>query len=229
MSPLYSEFLVLGLHAPDGFFTMPVLIFGWSIVSLTTFYALRVGRKGLDDRLIPIMGVMAAFIFAAQILNFPVPGGTSAHLIGGALAAIALGPWLAVLVMLAVTFLQALLFQDGGLVSLGVNALNLAVLSPLSGWLVFKTLSRLMRRRSGGIYPATFVAGWVSVMVSSLALTLELSISGTAPLRIVLPAVVITHTLVGLAEGAITASALIFIDRATRFRNYGGSVIRGSK
>ena len=125
----------LPLHAPDGFFTLPVAAIGYLISAVFIAIAIHRTNRQLNERLIPTMGVMAAFIFAAQMLNFPVAGGTSGHLVGGALAAIVLGPWAAILVMTAVVGLQALLFQDGGLVVLGINTLNMAILSCLSGFL----------------------------------------------------------------------------------------------
>ncbi|MXY46777.1 MAG: energy-coupling factor ABC transporter permease, partial [Chloroflexi bacterium] len=122
------------MHAPDGFFSLPVAIAGYLLAALFIGIAIRQTNKNLNERIVPMMGVMAAFIFAAQMINFPVAGGTSGHLIGGALAAIILGPWAAILVMTAVVGLQALLFQDGGLVVLGVNLLNMSIVSVLAGY-----------------------------------------------------------------------------------------------
>ena len=121
------------LHIPDGFVSAPVAAVGWVLAAAAIALAARRADRNLDERAAPLMGVMAAFIFAGQMVNFPVAGGTSGHLVGGALAAILLGPWAAIIVMTAVVALQALLFQDGGLAALGVNTLNMAVISALVG------------------------------------------------------------------------------------------------
>ncbi|MCL4862526.1 MAG: energy-coupling factor ABC transporter permease, partial [Caldilineaceae bacterium] len=131
------------LHIPDGFLSTPVALAGWLLAVLVVSYALRQTRDQLGDRQVPLLGVMAAFIFAAQAINFPVAGGTSGHLLGGALAAIVLGPWAAVLVMTAVVGLQALLFQDGGLLVMGWNIINMGVLTAFTGYWVYRLGRRL--------------------------------------------------------------------------------------
>jgi len=168
----------------------------------------------MNERLVPAMGVLAAFIFAAQMLNFPVAGGTSGHLIGGALAAIVLGPAAAILVLTAVVALQALLFQDGGLVALGVNVLNMAVISCLVAYLVFRFTDG-PRRSLRGMAAPVFVAAWASVVVSAFAAACELSLSGTTPFAVAAPAMMGTHALIGIGEGLITVAALSLI-RASR-------------
>ena len=202
------------LHAPDGFFSLPVAAVGWVISVAIIGFAVRKTGKELNERLIPMMGIMAAFIFAAQMINFPVPGGTSGHLVGGALAAVILGPWAAILVMTAVVSIQALLFQDGGLVALGVNLLNMAIISSLLGygiWWVFKRFGTSIRPLMVG----GFAAGWVSIVIASVAVAVQLSISGTSPLILALPALAGVHALIGIGEGLITVGALSFI-RAAR-------------
>jgi cobalt/nickel transport system permease protein len=160
-----------------------------------------------------MMGVMAAFIFAAQMLNFPVAGGTSGHLIGGALAAIILGPWAAILVMTAVVGLQALLFQDGGLVVLGINLLNMSIMSVLAGygayWVFRKLGTSFKHLMIGG-----FIAAWVSVVIAAASTALMLGMSGTTPLALALPAMTGVHMLIGIGEGLITVFALSFIHAA---------------
>jgi cobalt/nickel transport system permease protein len=154
------------------------------------------------------MGVMAAFIFAAQMINVPVAGGTSGHLLGGALAAITLGPWSAMLVMTAVVALQALLFQDGGLVVMGANILNMGLLTVLVGYGLWRGVagkSRNVRLAVAG------VAAWLSVMTAALATSLQLWLSGTAALEVVVPAMMVVHTFIGLGEALITVAALAFI------------------
>jgi cobalt/nickel transport system permease protein len=157
------------------------------------------------------MGVMGAFIFAAQMMNFPVAGGTSGHLLGGALAAILLGPWAAILVMTAVVGLQALLFQDGGLAALGANVFNMGVLTAFVGYGVYVLLRPLERAWAPGRVVAAFAAAWVSVEVAAIATSFQLAISDTSPLDVALPAMVGVHALIGIGEGLITAAALSFL------------------
>ena len=195
------------LHAPDGFFSMPVLALGWVISAAAVAVAVQMTGRRLNERLVPAMGVFAAFIFAAQMLNFPVAGGTSGHLVGGALVAIVLGPWAAVLVMTAVVALQALLFQDGGLVALGVNVLNMAVISTFVGWGVY-VVGRRLAAAPAGLLGVGFAAAWVSVVVAALAAAAELSLSGTSPFTVTFPAMGGVHALIGIGEGLITAAAL---------------------
>lgn len=200
------------LHIPDGFVSPAVAAAGWVMTALAVSYSARRASRELDERAVPLMGVMAAFIFAAQMINFPIAGGTSGHLLGGTLAAVLLGgPWLAIVVMTAVITLQAVLFQDGGLLALGVNIFNMAVLTSLVGYALVAPARRILGSRSTGLLVVVFVAAWASVEVSAAATGVQLALSGTSELRIVLPALLGVHALIGLGEGAITAAALAFI------------------
>lgn len=214
---MYAHMLLSGLaapvelHIPDGFLSTPVSLIGWVLAVVAVAYALRQTRGQLGERQAPLLGVMAAFIFAAQAINFPVAGGTSGHLLGGALAAIVLGPWAAVLVMTAVVGLQALLFQDGGLVVMGWNIVNMGVLTALTGYAVYTLVRRLMGDTKVSLLVAGFVGAWLSVVVSAIATALQLAVSGTSPLNIALPAMAGVHALIGIGEGIITVGALSLI------------------
>src|SRR5215207_3113741 len=131
------------LHIPDGFLSFIVSLICWVITAVILSMAISRTNKSLGEKQVPLMGIMAAFIFAAQMINFPVAGGTSGHLLGGALAAIVLGPWAAILVMASVLGVQALLFQDGGLVALGANILNMGVLTALVGYGLYRASAGL--------------------------------------------------------------------------------------
>ena len=207
----------LPLHAPDGFFSLPVAIGGYAVTAAVLAYAVYRTNRDLSERAVPMMGVMAAFIFAVQMLNFPVAGGTSGHLVGGALAAIVLGPWAAIIVMTAVVGLQALLFQDGGLLVLGVNLLVMSILSVLAGYAVYWIFRRAASflRESWGMPVGGFIGAWTSVVVIAAVAALLLAASGTSPLELALPAMVSVHALIGIGEGLITVFALSFI-RAAR-------------
>jgi len=154
------------------------------------------------------MGVMAAFIFAAQMINFPVAGGTSGHLLGGALAAITLGPWAGMLVMTAVITVQGLLFQDGGLLVMGANILNMGLITAAIGYGLYRGSS--LGNRSLKLAVAG-VAAWLSVMGAALFTSLQLWLSGTSQLQIVIPAMLTVHAVIGLGEAFITVAALTFI------------------
>lgn len=196
------------LHIPDGFLSLMVSIVCWVAAALTLAAAISRTNRSLGERQIPLMGVMAAFIFAAQMINFPVAGGTSGHLLGGALAAIVLGPWAGMLVMTAVIAVQALLFQDGGLLVMGANILNMGLVTAAIGY----GLYRLADGRSKTVkLVVTGVAAWLSVMAGALLTSLQLWLSGTSPLQVVVPAMLGVHALIGVGEALITVSALGFI------------------
>ena len=199
------------LHAPDGFFSLPLAIAGYVVAALVIAFAARQTSRDLSERMVPMMGVMGAFIFAAQMINFPVAGGTSGHLVGGALAAIILGPWAAILVMTAVVGLQALLFQDGGLVVLGINLFNMSIVSVLAGYGVYRAVGLLGLSPKTTLTVGGFAGAWVSVMAAAVMAAFQLALSGTSPLQLALPALAGVHAFIGIGEGLITVFALSFI------------------
>jgi cobalt/nickel transport system permease protein len=201
------------LHIPDGFVDAPVAAGGWLVAALAVGVAVRRVDRRLEERAVPLMGVMAAFLFAAQLVNFPVAGGTSGHLLGGALAAILLGPWAAILVLTAVVGLQALLFQDGGLLAMGVNIVNMGVLTVLVAASVYGAARRL-GARGAALGVAAFVAAWLSVVAAAGATALQLALSDTSALEVALPALVGVHLVIGVGEGLITLGALALIRSA---------------
>lgn len=203
------------LHIPDGFLSLGVIIVCWVLSIIAIGVALARTRKSLGERQVPVMGVLAAFIFAAQMLNFTIAGGTSGHFLGAALAAILLGPWAAMLTMTTVVAIQALLFQDGGLLALGGNILNMAVIGPIVAYGFYRGVRTLLGNRKGSTLAAGFVAAWVSIVITAVACAIELGFSGTSPIGIALPAMAGIHALIGLGEGLITAGALALIT-ATR-------------
>jgi cobalt/nickel transport system permease protein len=196
------------MHIPDGFLTIAVALFCWVITIVVVTVAIRKTNHALGQKQVPLMGIMAAFIFAAQMINFPVAGGTSGHLLGGALAAIMLGPWPAVLIMTSVIAVQGLLFQDGGLLVMGANILNMGILTAAVGYGVFRLAAH---RGRGTRLTVAAIAAWLSVMTAALATSLELWLSGTARLDIVVPAMLFVHTLIGIGEALITVATLAFI------------------
>jgi cobalt/nickel transport system permease protein len=206
---------ILAMHIPDGFLDLPISLIGWLLSGVLIALALRQTRDHLGERQIPLMGVLAAFVFAAQMINFPVAGGTSGHLLGATLVAILLGPWAAVLVMTSVVAVQALLFQDGGLIVLGFNIFNMGVIGSFVGYAVYNWVNKTLKDVSQRQLIGAAAAAWVAVELAALATSLELAISGSSPLDIALPAMVGIHALIGIGEALITVGALAFI-RQTR-------------
>ncbi len=198
------------LHIPDGFLNVPISIVCWIVAIAFIALATQRAQRTLNERQLPLMGIMAAFIFAAQMINFPVAGGTSGHLLGGVLAAVTLGPWAGILVMTAVIAVQALLFQDGGLLVMGANILNMGLITALIGYGLYRSV---INRRLVIRLAVIGVAAWLSVMGAALATSLQLWLSGTVPLDIVTPAMMSVHALIGIGEALITVAAVSFILR----------------
>lgn len=201
------------MHLPDGFLSTPVWAGAWAVSSVAVSWCVRRVQACLQEKMIPLMGVMCAFVFAGQMLNFPVFGGTSGHLLGGVLAAVLLGPCAAVLVLTCVLVVQCLVFQDGGLTALGANILNMALLGTLAGWGVFYVISRAFKGKKG-FFTGAACGAWVSVVLSSAACALELALSGTVEWRRVVTAMVGIHAVIGIGEALITAFVVEFVSAA---------------
>ena len=198
------------MHIPDGFVNIGTAVVTYAGSAGVVAYSVKRTNQELKEREVPLMGVMAAFIFAAQMINFKVAGGTSGHLLGGALAAILLGPWAGTLVITAVLMIQAFVFQDGGLVALGANVFNMAVVDVWSGYGIY-TLLRKLIPGPRGMWISGFASAWASVVIASLVASIELAISGLSPLGIVVPAMGLVHMLIGIGEGLITTGVLAFL------------------
>lgn len=196
------------MHIPDGFLDLKT----WGSLAVVSgiFLGLAVKKtnKKLGEKQVPLLGVTAAFIFAAQMLNFPVAGGTSGHFMGGVLAGVLLGPFSGLLVMSTVLIVQCLIFQDGGLTALGANIFNMGVVGSFLAYYLWFICAKLFPRPI-----SIFFSAWLSIMLAASFCALELAFSGTVPLRIVLPAMVGIHTLIGLGEGIITVGILSFLEK----------------
>ncbi|WP_315790992.1 energy-coupling factor ABC transporter permease [Fischerella sp. JS2] len=200
------------MHIPDGFISPPVAA-ATGVVSVAALgIALTRSRDAFGIKHAPILGLTTAFIFAAQMINFPVAGGTSGHLLGGTLAAIILGnPWAGTICIATVLIIQAVLFADGGITALGANIFNMAVVGVWVGWSLTQTLQRLFGGYRSRLPLAAGIAAAVSVVVAAITCAIELAISGTAPLGIVLPAMTGVHILIGIGEGLITGGVLAYL------------------
>ena len=198
----------IALHIPDGFLSGGVALACAVLAIAAVGYALRVANVELDDARVPLLGVLAAFIFAAQMLNFPIAGGTSGHFLGATLAAVLLGPWLACLVMAVVIAVQAFAFADGGISALGANVLNMGVLGALLAGLVVAAAMKVVPHNRGAFLTVVGVVSWLAVMIGAAATSVELAVSDTIPLATSLPAMLGVHTLIGIGEAIITVAAV---------------------
>lgn len=196
------------MHTPDGFLDAKTAVTTAALSVAGVGLALRQVRKELPPRRVPLLGLSAAFLFAAQMLNFPVAGGTSGHLLGGVLVAAMLGPAAGVVVLTTVLIVQCFLFADGGVSALGANVFNMALLGTVGGWAVFRAVSRCLPGVRGQVAAVAF-AGWCSTVLASLACAGQLAWSGTVAWSAAFTAMAGIHLFIGLGEGLI--SALVFL------------------
>ena len=195
------------MHIPDGFINAPTSLAAGAVAAGGVGVSLRRAAHTLQERQAPLAGLVAAYIFAVQMLNFPVAAGTSGHLLGGALAAVLVGPWAGALCVAVVLLVQGLLFADGGLSALGLNIINMALVTAWGGYAVFLLLRRAMPATKTSVTVSAGIAAGISVVLASLAFVVEYAIGGAggASVGTVLAAMVGVHTLIGVGEGVITA------------------------
>ncbi|MEB3124418.1 MAG: energy-coupling factor ABC transporter permease [Synechococcales bacterium] len=204
----------LALHIPDGFLSLPIIGSTSVIAIALVLIALKQVQSTYEERTVPLMGVCGAFIFAAQMINFPIPGGTSGHLLGGTLAGVLLGPWAGSLVMTVVFIVQTVLFQDGGLTVLGANIVNMGLIGTFGGYYMYRTIRFVIgRNRWRGVAIGGAIAAWCSVVFAAIITALQLGWSGTVPLPLVLPAMIGWHIVIGIGEALITMATLRFLWR----------------
>lgn len=198
------------MHVPDGFINAPVSLAAGAVAIAGVAVCIRGARQELDDRTAPMAGLVAAFVFAVQMLNFPVAAGTSGHLLGGALAAILVGPYTGALCVSVVLLVQALAFADGGLSALGINIILMAFVTVIVAWAVFTALTRVLPRSKGSVVAASFVAALLSVPASAMAFVALYAVGGVTdvPLGEVAAAMVGVHLLIGIGEALITAATV---------------------
>jgi cobalt/nickel transport system permease protein len=194
------------MHVPDGFLDAPTSIATGVAAAAALGVALRKARNELDDRTAPMAGLVATFVFSAQMVNFPVGLGTSGHLLGGALAAVLVGPWTGLLAVSVVLIVQALLLADGGITALGTNISLLAIVGVVVGWFVFRGLQKLLPKRVGLVPVLAAVGALISVPVAALVFVGLYAVGGTAPVPLdgLATAMLGWHTLIGIGEAVIT-------------------------
>lgn len=195
------------MHIPDGFINIPTSA-GFGAAALGgVWYSIRRAARLLDDRRIPLAGLVAAFVFAAQMVNFPVAAGTSGHLIGGVLAAVLVGPWLGTLVLTVVLVVQGFFFADGGLSALGLNVFNMALVGTLGGYLICRGLIAILPKNRPGTLVSAGLAAGLSVPLAAFAFVLQYAIGGEGGVALTTVAAAMggVHLLIGIGEGLITA------------------------
>ncbi len=195
------------MHIPDGFIDAPVSLVAGVIAIALVALCLRMSARTLDDRQIPLCGLAAAFVFAVQMLNFPVASGTSGHLLGGVLAAVLVGPWAGALCVTVVLVVQAMLFADGGLSALGLNVINMAMIGAFAGYALFVVIRTVLPASRSGIVVSSGLAAFVAPVLAAIAFTFEYAIGGNdaASVATVGWAMIGVHALIGIGEGVITA------------------------
>jgi cobalt/nickel transport system permease protein len=198
---------MVAMHIPDGFIDAPVSLVAGVIAIALVALCLRMSARTLDDRQIPLCGLAAAFVFAVQMLNFPVASGTSGHLLGGVLAAVLVGPWAGALCVTVVLVVQAMLFADGGLSALGLNVINMAMIGAFAGYALFVLIRTLLPASRSGVVVAAGLAAFVAPVLAAVAFTFEYAIGGNdgASVATVGWAMIVVHALIGIGEGIITA------------------------
>ena len=203
------------MHVPDGFMNVTMSA-ATGVISFGTLWAyIRSAKDLIADKFIALTGMMSALIFVLQMINFPIAAGTSGHLLGGALAVIVLGPRLGLICLSVVVIIQSLLFADGGLSALGVNVLNMAIVTSATSWFIVKYWIKFIGKNKTSIVSVSVLAGILSVVFSSIAFTIQYAIGGTIsiPVGTVLLAMVTTHFIIGFGEGIITALIITLLIR----------------
>lgn len=200
------------MHIPDGFLDAKTVVVTGALAALGVATALRRARVELPPRRVPLLGLTAAFVFAAQMVNFPVAGGTSGHLLGATLAAVLLGPSGAVLAMTAVLTVQCLIFADGGLLALGANVFNMGVVSGVAGYYIYRSIPRSGRGDRGRLV-AVAVAAWAATVLAAIVVAGELAFSGVVPWGVAALAMGAVHALIGVGEALITALVVLAVQR----------------
>ena len=201
------------MHIPDGFLSHGINGATFVISAGACAYGVKRVNQKFGEREVPLMGVTAAFIFAAQMINFPIAGGTSGHFLGAAFSSVLLGPWPALIIMTLVLVVQCLGFADGGLTALGSNVFNMGVIGALGGYVIFILIYHLCRKSHKGFFIALAVSSWSSITMGATAAAIELAMSGTSPLMIVLPTMIGIHAIIGIGESVITTTAVSLILR----------------
>ncbi len=215
------------MHIPDGFIDIPTSAAFAAVAAVGVAASLKGAAKSLDEKTAPLAGLTATFIFAVQMLNFPVAAGTSGHLFGSVLAAVLVGPYVATLALSVVLLLQALLFADGGLTAAGLNVFNLSLVGVWVGYGVFLLVKKILPKNKSSITTAAAIAGFISVPAAVMGFLLQYAIgaNSTFSLTAVFTGMMSTHVLIGIGEAVITAFAVtaVMVSRPDLVYGYRGT------
>ena len=210
------------MHIPDGFLDAKTWTTTTVAGAAALAYTLHKTKLTVSRKKVPMIALVGSFIFAAQMINFPIAGATSGHFLGGALAAILFGPLIGSIVMSAVLIIQAFVFQDGGITVLGANLLCSAFIGCFVGYGIYRSGNALLRGRGQPLI--TFLAGWCSIVVAAAAVAVLIALSGTAPLQVVLLAMLGWHSLIGIGEGLITMFVIAYLGSNQEYLDEGVSL-----
>jgi cobalt/nickel transport system permease protein len=199
------------MHIPDGFLSHGINAATFVVSAGACAYGVKRVNRNFGEREVPLMGVTAAFIFAAQMINFPVAGGTSGHFLGAVFSSVLLGPWASLIIITIVLVVQCLGFADGGLTAIGSNIFNMGVIGALGGYGIFSLIYTLLQKSRKGFFIALAISSWFSIVMGASAAAIELAISGTSPLKIALTAMAGIHAIIGVGEAIITTAAISLI------------------
>jgi len=201
------------MHIPDGLLEPAVIISTGAISAITIAAAIKKSRAELEDTMVPRTGILAAFLFVAQMLQFPVAPGISGHLLGGALTAILAGPWIASLVITTVLIIQCFLFQDGGVMALGANIFNMAIIGVFTAYFSYNIIKKVIPGAKAEAIAVIFAA-FISVVLAAAAAGIELGLSGVFPIHAGIMTIVGIHIFIGLGEAVITMAAIVLITKS---------------
>jgi cobalt/nickel transport system permease protein len=199
------------MHIPDGFLSLPVAAATYGVSAAVGAATIVQAKRRFEDRFVPLAGISAAFIFAAQMINFPIGGGTSGHFLGAMLACLLLGPSVGFWIMALVLTMQCLLFADGGITALGANVLNMGFVGGVLSYAAFAVVVKILPKTKSSFLAATFGVSWLAVVLAALVCSVELGVSGTIPFKIVIPVMTGFHVLIGLGDAIVTTGVLSYM------------------
>jgi cobalt/nickel transport system permease protein len=215
------------MHIPDGFLSLPVAAATYGISAAIGAATIVQAKRRFSDRFVPLAGISAAFIFAAQMVNFPIGGGTSGHFLGAMLACLLLGPSVGFWIITLVLTMQALVFADGGITALGANVLNMGIVGGIIPYAIFALVVKVLPRTKGPFLAVTFGVSWLAVILAALVCSVELGVSGTIPFAVVIPVMTVSHLLIGLGDAVVTTAVLSYMLNARPDLVYAWSGVKG--
>ncbi len=199
------------MHIPDGFLSLPVAAATYGVSAAVGAATIVQAKRRFADRFVPLAGISAAFIFAAQMINFPIGGGTSGHFLGAMLACLLLGPSVGFWIMTLVLAMQCLLFADGGITALGANVLNMGIIGGIIPYAIFALIVKVLPKTKGSFLAVTFGVSWLAVVLAAFVCSIELGVSGTIPFAVVIPVMTVFHVLIGLGDAVVTTAVLSYM------------------